>query len=683
VDDTYGLTDIYKLEVFTDLHPRKFILKGLARVEGQVRPDFSQFTAILVNPRTGNVVDQAKLEDDGSYTLDALSGDLELQFKGKDIESKVEKLNIPINNPSNIVSHTTVLTSLISPVVAPVLAEETVPAGPELGIAVREYVVTSGQSIPIRLDLERNTKLKVETLLDGELIKTEDFDIKRRRFVYMLTPKPGTNILRFTLTDAEGRSSTDEVTVIYTPSEEAVVAAPAPTVISEADRYLGLAMMAQGNLEKFMNSDEFRNQHFDSMADLYEYLAAHAAENNFTLAEVEELLARFLSQKELGYFYTELKAHSSDSLVKTLEKLDLKSKNIYTSEALLDYLYKNAASYTYNLDDLREALYQIAAANRDPLALVELLASYSQGSLADVLNRMKQDIKSFPNTRTVADYLLAGAQKGDFPVADLELALRKAAAELDMYFLYEGLLFISGDSLQNTLLGIDMKTENIRNSLELITFLMSQSDKGGYTKRELIDNIEKIRKDPYYYVDLFRRMLAEKATGSLKVFLQEIDIRGLEINTFEELVDYLLNQSQFHDFNREMVYQLLIDIIDPRNVKEFIDMLKLYGDERITRAINATDTEQFSRPIEVMQYLLSVADQYEYTERDLLRILLKMLLRKGPEGADGEDSQGWFAGLNKPALVTSLIVVNALIIIILILFIWRKKKKNDEVIGKE
>ena len=84
-------------------------------------------------------------------------------------------------------------------------------------------------------------------------------------------------------------------------------------------------------------------------------------------------------------------------------------------------------------------------------------------------------------------------------------------------------------------------------------------------------------------MDLFRKLLAERATGSLKVFLQEIDIRGLQINTFEELVDYLLNQSKFHDFNREMVYQLLLDIIDPKNVREFIDLLLLYGDDRIDR----------------------------------------------------------------------------------------------------
>ena len=152
---------------------------------------------------------------------------------------------------------------------------------------------------------------------------------------------------------------------------------------------------------------------------------------------------------------------------------------------------------------------------------------------------------------------------------------------------------------------------------------MGQADARNYSKREVLENIEKIRSDPYYYVDLFRKMLAEKATGSLKEFLQEIDIRNLKLNTFEELVDYLLNQSQFHDFNREMVYQLLIDIIDPKNVGEFINLLKQFADERIVKAINATDAAQFSKPLEVMQYLLSVAEEYDYTERDLLRVLLK------------------------------------------------------------
>jgi hypothetical protein len=222
-----------------------------------------------------------------------------------------------------------------------------------------------------------------------------------------------------------------------------------------------------------------------------------------------------------------------------------------------------------------------------------------------------------------------------------------------------------------------MEKQNIRNSVALITYLLDAADLRGYSKRELLENIEKIRRDPYYYVDLFRKLLAHKATGSLKTFLEEIDIRNLKINTFEELVNYLLSQSQFHDFNREMVYQLLIDIIDPKDIKEFIDLLILFGDQRIERAIGATSVDQFSKPLEVMQYLLSVADEFDYTERDLLRVLLKMLLRKGPDAEEAGQKKGWFSRLDNPAMVTSLIVVNALIIILLIIFIVRKKRRNE------
>jgi hypothetical protein len=78
-----------------------------------------------------------------------------------------------------------------------------------------------------------------------------------------------------------------------------------------------------------------------------------------------------------------------------------------------------------------------------------------------------------------------------------------------------------------------------------------------------------------------------------------------------------------------------------------------------------------------MQYLLSVAGEYDYTEQDLLRVLLKMLLRKGPSSGIQETAKGWFSGLERPVLVTSLIVVNGIIILLLILFLLRKKRKNE------
>lgn len=680
--DSYGMMDIYKLEVFTELHPRKFILNGITRVEGQARPDYSNYTALLIHAKTGKIIDQTGLNPDGTYTLDALSGEFDLVIRGRDIQENTERILIPLNNPSNIIAHSSMLTAAASladadelepsPVVQPV-------PGPELIIPVTSYNVTTNASIPIRLDLERNTRLQVETLLNGELRKTENFDIKRRRFVYMLTPEPGINVLRFTLANAAGNTTTREVTVVYTPSEEEVAPASAAqqTALDEADRYAGIAAMAGGNLEKFLQSIDLRDSRFSSIADLYDYLLQHADEQGFTEDEVNQLMARFLAQKDLNMFYDQMVDHAADSLKGALQQINLKSNNIYSSEALLDYLYEQAPGSNYKLDELRDALYRIAALMRDPKALIEILKSYSTGDLEAFLNQMHQNWKNYPDTRSVADAIMQGAVNNAFPLAALEEALKLAAMDLDMHFLAQGLVFISSDSLKQTVLDLNFEKQQIRNAVELITYLLNTADLRGYSRRELLENIEKIRRDPYYYVDLFRKMLAYKASGSLKEFLQEIDIRGLKINTFEELVDYLLHQSQFHDFNREMVYQLLIDIIDPKNIAEFIDLLIRYADDRIVEAIQATSTDQFSKPLEVMQYLLSVAEQYSYTERDLLRVLLKMLLRKGPEATGIEEEGGWFSGLDKPALVTALIAVNALIILLLIIFFIRKKRRHE------
>lgn len=680
--DSYGMMDLYKMEVFTELHPRKFILKGVSRIEGEIKPDYSGITATLINSKTGQVIDQSRFSPDGTYTLNALSGELELQIKGKDIQDKTEKLSIALNNPSNIVSHSSLLTAASSGDTIPP-QEPAAPAelakGPEISIPVTSYLVTTNASIPIKLDLERNTTLKVETWLNDELKKTEGFTIKRRRFVYMLTPEPGTNLLRFTLTDAAGNSTTREVTVIYIPTAEAskLQMPVQKSVLSDTNRYAGLARMAEGNLRLFLESIDLRDKQFKSVADLYEFLLKNAAEQGYTAEEVERLMARFLAQKDLNMFYQELVDLSADSLKKTLQNFDPAANDIFSSESMLEYLYNQAPTANYDLRELRETLYRIAAISRDPKALIELLESFSTGELSVFMNQMKQNAKDYASTRAVADYIFKGAEEMKFPVNELEEALKRASMDLDMHFLSQGLLYISTDSLKQTVLNLNLEKEKIRNSVELITYLLNAADMRGYSKRELLENIEKLRRDPYYYVDLFRKMLAQKASGSLKEFLQEIDIRNLKINTFEELVNYLLNQSRFRDFNREMVYQLLLDIIDPKDIKEFIDMLIRFGDERITQAIKATNVEQFSKPLEVVQYLLTVADEYNYTERDVLRVLLKMLLRKGPEAGEEDTGRNWFASLDKPALMTSLIVVNAIIVILLIIFILRKKRKNE------
>ena len=110
--ESHGLCDIYKLEVFSELHPRKFILNGITRIEDDIKVDFSKISVTLIDRNSKTLVDQTRVNSDGTFTLNATSGDFDLVFEGEGIQKTSENMTIPINNPSNIISYT-------SPLIAP------------------------------------------------------------------------------------------------------------------------------------------------------------------------------------------------------------------------------------------------------------------------------------------------------------------------------------------------------------------------------------------------------------------------------------------------------------------------------------------------------------------------------------------------------------------------------------
>ena len=61
-----------------------------------------------------------------------------------------------------------------------------------------------------------------------------------------------------------------------------------------------------------------------------------------------------------------------------------------------------------------------------------------------------------------------------------------------------------------------------------------------------------------------------------------------------------------------------------------------------------------------------------------MRVLLKMLLRKGPAGISAFEKAGWFASIDRPALVTTLVIVNSIIIILLIVFFCVKSGRMNK-----
>ena len=182
---------------------------------------------------------------------------------------------------------------------------------------VDSYYVTSNQSIPIRIDLEKNTTLQIETYVEWGVTEDRRIRYQAEEICLYAHATAGNKPAAVYLTDDKGNSTTREVTVVYTPADpkQQLFSRLRQAIQDGSDRYMGWHPWQTVTWPGFCRVLILDQMQFNSLADLYDYLVEHAAENNYTLAEVDELMARFLSQKDLNYFQDELKS-LTDSLTK-------------------------------------------------------------------------------------------------------------------------------------------------------------------------------------------------------------------------------------------------------------------------------------------------------------------------------------------------------------------------------
>jgi hypothetical protein len=675
-----GLCDIYKMEVFSDLHPRKFILNGITRIEDDLKVDFSKITVSLIDRKSKTLADKSPVSPDGNFTLNATSGDFDLVFEGEGIQKTSENITIPINNPSHIISYT-------SPLIAPGLTavvKTDEPLQPvrdnELPTLISNFDkldVTTGDPIPIKLELERNSKLKIETYLNGALKNTEEFDINRRKFIYLFKPEPGNNLLKLTLTSEQGTINSREIEVNYVPGPDETAVVQQTTVASDAldGFYKSLLGLSRGNLKDFLGKLNLDSLGLTSAIDLYNYLISQASANGYGIDEVDNLFIKILSGKDVSLFRDELINTASGNVRTALDTLDLQEQNIVDPSALLDHLYGSVSGSSYSRSDLRQLLTAtLTSGNADATRFIKMLRGFGSDTLKSILSGLDPSAAGISQPGRLIDYLL---QVHPSLENDLDAALMQAAASLDLVFLYQGLILLSQDSLKNTLIRLNLDKEKISNSLQLIDYLWKKSATNGFTKEELINHIERIKKDPYSIVEMFRKLLSSRATGTLKTVIDELDIRSMHINTIEELLNYLIRQSEFNDYNRENVYSLLLDIIDPRSLDDFLAALKRHAGQPILDALATMDENLYSTPLEVIRYLISVSNDHGYTERDVLNLLLKLVIEKGLGSEEPASGSGFLRFFREPGIARNLIIVNGIIILIIIFLVFRKKSKKE------
>ncbi len=440
LDNGLGRTDIYKLEIFSGTHPRKFRIKGLVSFPPE---------ALITKPVTVKVIEYlsrdtvartyANLET-GEFSFDVPAGQYDLLIQGEDIQATTSSVFIP----KDFIGKEMEMKTAIMLALAEKLKEMPQPKiVDKIKLSDSLYYVKSDDIVDIDMTLERNSDLYVSIYHDSQYIDTDSFRIDRRRFTYSYKPVAGKNILKLKLVDDDGNLSYKDVVIVYTPKKVVDVIQKVKQPIKESvtepapvpsDNDLVLKQLQNKYMQEYIDqlidltdNEALKNtlsnldpgkENISSLQDLYDYLMKNTETGGYEGQVVNNLFTRLSQRTELLNLVDNLTKLATGGLKQALDDLDPKKENLRNPVDLMNYLLKNADTYSYTRADALYLLFDYLE-TEDLNEIMKILIGTASGPLQELLIRLNLKDAGIENINDLFNYLLAQAKYNNYTESDV------------------------------------------------------------------------------------------------------------------------------------------------------------------------------------------------------------------------------------------------------------------------
>jgi hypothetical protein len=397
----YGKQDIYKIEIFSDNHPRKFLIKGMVKV-ADIMSNFNdsvRISAMNIKKPEQVLVAYANPET-GEYEFELTHGNYRLTYEGQQTQKMIRDLDLALTSPRD---------SFILP--GTVLPKTDFIA--DLAVKGDTSVEAKGDdSIIFPLSVEPRSILTVEHWVGDSLWSRTDYIIKDSVFNYKTLPGPGNNRIVFRLTDRFSNITSAEVFI--TREKEQLVVRPEYSHIiarKQVEAFIGmLKSRSEGDLRKIIDRLDFKNQKFGRVDDVLGYLKEEALKENISAEEINKLafkvaaLDNVLTQAAVDY----LARYSADEQMNSiLGKLDIYKAGLTTWTDLQAYI-ASASGNKITPDDFNNT---IAALLSDSDPSMEILKSkilaYGKTSKSGTIIRESVATVDLANHKQKSEWLKA------------------------------------------------------------------------------------------------------------------------------------------------------------------------------------------------------------------------------------------------------------------------------------
>jgi tetratricopeptide (TPR) repeat protein len=492
-DEVYGLNDIFRVEVYSDNRPRKFVIQGTAKIPDDIETSYDNIKVSLFEKHTNKLVDKTTLMSDGTFTLKATQGDFLVIMEGPGIKKSDREISIPIDNPDSEVA----LGSAIYAEVKDITAEkeqQVQDLSPEIEIKKNTYIINSYDIVPIRLNLDKNTNLTVETYNNGNLAGTETFEIKRKKFIYNFKPLPGKNLLKFVLTDENGNISTKDVTVEYNPPPEDTLAETeaALAVGEKTVEYMEILQFAEDALKEYLENINWEKANIKSIPALYDFLSREAEKEEFDTNEVNILFIKYLSSElDMDFIWQSILFMPDKNLRNLLSELEAEEKGIDTSGDLLNYLYNRGIQSGFSANLLVKSMINIKT---EEYKNIELFLSYLKKHATGNLKSMLQDLnireKNISTFTELLEYLISCASLKGYSRESVYKLLIDLIEHKNLEGFVSKLKKHAGNEIMKAL--DELEINQFSNALELVQYLIGHTDSYSFGETEILNLLLKV-----------------------------------------------------------------------------------------------------------------------------------------------------------------------------------------------
>jgi hypothetical protein len=685
----FGKQDIYRLEIFSKDHPRKFYVRGMVKV-GDVLSNLKDSVKVSVvnleNPI--QIITVYTSPKSGEYEIQLPQGNYQVTYEGEKSEKLVKSLDLPITNPSD----NFVLPGIVLPRTDYVA---------DLNVrGIKTISVTSGDSIHFPIGVEANSLLSIERWVGNSLVSLEQFFMKDSTFTYSMAPAVGDNKIVFKLTDRFNNKASSEIHVIRGKPVAKTLTSQGYGRVSTDDQISAFAAMllnrADDKLKKVIGEADLGHRKFGNVDDLISYLKQEASRKNISPEELNRLALKVaVMDNVLSQAAVDLLAkYTEGDLKKILSGLDIYKENLKTWSDLQAYIQSKTGG-KITADDLNKIAGDILGGADQAISVMRnKILAYSNNYISGNILRESVAATDLKNIRSREGWLQAfyneSVKQSLTPrqMADILAALSSApGASVDQYL--GDLAAQSEGSLPSSLKSLDLKKENISSPGDLLSFLLSGKDKVKYPEDALYKAIANLImiKETLAGVDLSILRLKEK----ILVYSEKSDagniLRQSVANTDRKNIrstEKWLQSFYGESINLGLSHRKMTDMLSAissmpgTRVEQYLLELAGQSGEPLLSSLKSLDLkeEKITSPGDLLRYLITNKDKGKYPEEAVYRAIANLILSKDipAETIISQSTAGqWYL-----KGISWMILLGAGLCFIFFFFIFRKRKKNKE-----